>query len=89
MTYEVRITPAALKQLAHLPKSVQPRIDIHLLALAEDPRPPGSKKLAGGLDLYRIRVGDYRVLYQIQDAHLLVLIIKIGQRGGIYRGHAG
>ena len=83
--YEVRITPVALKQLVRLPKAARSRIDAHLLALADDPRPHGAKKLVGSDDLYRIRVGDYRVLYYVRDAVLLVLIVKVGQRGGFYK----
>lgn len=82
--YEVRITPAALKQLARLPKAAKTRIDTHLVALAGNPRPHGAKKLEGSDDLYRTRVGDYRVLYYVRDAVLLVLIVKVGQRGGFY-----
>lgn len=83
--YEVRITPTALKQLARVPKAARSRIDAHLLTLAENPRPQGVKKLEGSDDLYRIRVGDCRVLYYVRDAVLLVLVVKVGQRGGFYK----
>lgn len=53
--------------------------------LAENPRPIGSEKLTGSEDLHRIRVGDYRILYQIQDDALLVLVVKIGHRREVYR----
>ena len=53
--------------------------------LANDPRPPGCDKLAGVENLYRIRVGDYRVVYQIRDEMLLVLVVKIGHRREVYR----
>jgi mRNA interferase RelE/StbE len=53
--------------------------------LADNPRPPGVEKLAGTEDLYRVRVGDYRIICQIQDEVLLVLAAKIGHRREIYR----
>jgi mRNA interferase RelE/StbE len=53
--------------------------------LAADPRPSGCKKLAGNTDYYRIRVGDYRVLYEVSDRDVLVLVIKIGHRREVYR----
>ena len=56
-----------------------------ILALAENPRPPGCLKLSGEESLWRIRVGDYRVVYQVQDAVLLVLVVKLGHRREIYR----
>jgi mRNA interferase RelE/StbE len=53
--------------------------------LAADPRPPGCKKLADSTDFYRIRVSDYRMLYEIRDRAVLVLVIKIGHRRDVYR----
>jgi len=53
--------------------------------LANNPRPFGSDKLAGPEELYRVRVGDYRIVYQIQDEALLVLVVKIGHRREVYR----
>jgi len=55
-------------------------------ALANNPRPPGCKKLKGRADRYRIRVGAYRVAYEIQNEVLVVLVLKVGHRGGFYRG---
>ena len=60
---------------------LKPKID----ALAQNPRPSGVVKLSGEDDLYRIRVGNYRITYSIQDNHLLVLVVKIGHRRDIYR----
>jgi mRNA interferase RelE/StbE len=54
-------------------------------ALGADPRPPGCKELAGDIAYYRIRVGDYRVLYEVRDREILVLVIKIGHRREVYR----
>ena len=56
-----------------------------ITGLAQNPRPPGSLKMHGGDDLYRIRVGDYRIIYEIRDAILLVVVVKIGDRRDIYR----
>ena len=53
--------------------------------LAKEPRPKGVKKLSGADDLYRIRVGDYRVVYQIRDDRLIVLVVRIGHRKDVYR----
>ena len=61
------------------------RVDARILALAEDPRPPGAKRLAGSEGLHRIRVGDYRVVYAIEDDVLLVLVVRIGHRRDVYR----
>jgi mRNA interferase RelE/StbE len=61
------------------------RVNAAILALADDPYPPGSKKLQGEANLYRVRVGDYRVLYRIEDERLIVLVVNIGHRRDIYR----
>jgi len=53
--------------------------------LAENARPSGCVKLAGAPDVYRIRVGDYRIIYQVKDAALIVLVLSIGHRGDVYR----
>ena len=85
MRYEVKIIPSARKQLAGLPLRLRRRIDKRVAGLAADPRPRGCKKLVGYADRYRIRVGDYRILYEIRDEVLLVLVIKVGPRGDVYR----
>jgi mRNA interferase RelE/StbE len=59
-------------------------MDAAIGALAEEPRPPGSKKLRGGEDLYRIRVGDYRAIYRVEDDRRVVLMIDVGNRKDIY-----
>ena len=84
--YTVYVAPAADRDLKKLPDAVQRRIVSAIETLADDPRPPGTKKLAGQeLNLWRIRVGDYRIVYQIQDERLIVLVVRIGHRGDIYR----
>lgn len=83
--YRVELTSKAKKQLSGLPESVQKRIDRRLLALADNPRPPGVKKLHAQEDRYRIRVGDYRVIYTIEDDVLLVLVLEVANRREVYR----
>ena len=61
------------------------RLRTRIDSLADNPRPPDTKKLSGAEELYRIRVGDYRVLYAIQDKVLLVLVVKVGHRREVYR----
>jgi mRNA interferase RelE/StbE len=83
--YEVRITPAARKELDRLPQQSRRRIEAAILGLAVEPRPSGCRKLQGVDDTYRIRVGNYRVIYHVYDAELVVLIVKVGDRKDIYR----
>lgn len=68
-----------------LPRKIQVRLKPKIDALADNPRPHGTKKLAGEDDLYRIRIGDYRVIYQVQDLVLLIVVVKIGGRKDVYR----
>lgn len=85
MTYRVEIKNSARKELAALPAAVQRRLDAAILLLAETPRPRGSKKLTTDEDIYRVRVGDYRIVYQVRDDVLLVLVVRIGHRREVYR----
>jgi mRNA interferase RelE/StbE len=86
MTYEVRFKPSAEKALAALPRAHQLQILRRLEALAKDPRPPGVEKLKGtDEELHRVRQGDYRIIYVIRDAVLLVVIVRIGHRREVYR----
>jgi mRNA interferase RelE/StbE len=84
-TYEVIITRQPQKILRKLPKDLLRRIDRTLLGLAVDPRPVGCKKLVGHDNLYRIREGDWRISYAIEDDRLIVLVLEISPRGGAYR----
>jgi mRNA interferase RelE/StbE len=84
--YRVQYLPAARKSLAGLPRVAQQRIIAQVDGLADDPRPPRVRKLVGFADRYRIRVGDYRVIYRIQDDVLLVLILGVDHRRDAYRG---
>ena len=85
MAYRVSFAPAALRQFRKLPAAVQTRLSPHIDALANDPRPNGVVKLSGAADIYRIRVGDYRIIYEIRDAVLVVLVLKIGDRRDVYK----
>ena len=73
------------KMLHRLPKPLVQRLWEAIRGLREDPRPPGCRKLVGHEDLYRLRVGDWRISYAIQDERLIVLIIEIASRGAAYR----
>jgi mRNA interferase RelE/StbE len=85
MTYRVEFTKAAIKQLGALPQNVQNRIQAKLATLAANPRPSGVIKMQGEIDIYRIRIGDYRALYATQDDVLIVLVLKIGHRRDVYK----
>ena len=83
--YRIEVRSEAKRQLAALPGPTRRRIDAKIQALAEDPRPVGAKKLVGSGELWRIRVGNYRVLYAIEDNVLVVIVVKIGHRQHVYR----
>ena len=82
--YTVLILPSAQKQLSKLPSAIASRIEEKLLELEQDPRPPGCKKLRGR-DAWRIRIGDYRVIYEIDDSAREVLITRVRNRKDAYR----
>jgi mRNA interferase RelE/StbE len=84
-TYDVRLLVTARRQFLRVPARIRSRVGSAIRALAADPRPPGCKKLVGSTAYYRIRVGDYRVLYEVRDREVLVLVIKIGDRREVYR----
>jgi mRNA interferase RelE/StbE len=82
--YSIEIKRSAQKELDALDDAVFRRIDRKILALAGDPRPPGCGKLRGYKDLWRIRVGDWRVVYIIDDAAKAVSVMRIGHRREVY-----
>jgi mRNA interferase RelE/StbE len=82
--YRVELTTRARKSLIDIASPDRERIIRRLTALAHDPFPHGSRKVAGS-DLFRIRSGDYRIIYQVKKSILLVLVIRIGHRREIYR----
>jgi len=85
MAYRIVMTAEARRNMLALPKDIVRRVDACILALAEKPRLPRTKKLKGTGDLWRVRVGDYRIVYQIEDDRLLIVVIRIGHRREIYR----
>jgi mRNA interferase RelE/StbE len=82
--YELRFRPAALRQLRKLDSPVARRIKSAAEALRTEPRPHGVKALTGQHGWLRIRVGDYRIIYEVHDSELVVLVIHIGHRGQVY-----
>ncbi|MBI1788273.1 MAG: type II toxin-antitoxin system RelE/ParE family toxin [Acidobacteria bacterium] len=78
-SYKLFIKASAARELEELPRKDRSRIVAKIQSLADNPRPPGSEKLSGE-DKYRVRQGDYRVLYSIQDAGTTVTIVRIGHR---------
>jgi len=85
MLYKVEFAPAAARQIKRLTPDIQKRIIDRIEKLMTNPRPGAVKKLADEENLYRLPAGDYRIIYQIQDKDLLVLIVKIGHRRDVYR----
>jgi mRNA interferase RelE/StbE len=85
MSYRLDYLPSASRSIEKLPRSIQQRIVSRIEALSENPRPPGSVKLKGQ-NAYRVRVGDYRIVYTIEDQRLVVLIVDVGHRREVYRG---
>jgi mRNA interferase RelE/StbE len=83
-SYRVEVKPSAKKELEHLPNQIIARITRRLEALAGNPRPPGCKKLRGGDKEWRIRVGDYRVVYTVDDQNLVVEATRIRHRSEVY-----
>ena len=88
MRYAVQLVPAAVRQLRKLPPDARRRIQAVIELLAETPRPPGAKKLTGSNGDWRVRTGDYRIIYEIQDAQLVVLVLAMGHRRDIYQHQA-
>lgn len=84
MSYEVVFHPGALREFDKLPAPVRKRVAQSVDRLADEPRPHGSIKMQD-VDVYRLRVGEYRVAYAVRDQRLLVLIVRVGHRRDIYR----
>ena len=83
--YKVFFRPSADRALKELPQDVQRRIVGEVATLAYDPRPAGVVKLAGHENLWRIRMGNYRVVYEIHDNRLVVLVLRVAHRKDAYR----
>ena len=84
MAYRIEVTPSARSELASLGRQVQRQVAARIDSLAENPRPRGAQKLADGC--YRIRSGSYRILYDVADDVLIVLVVRIRHRKEVYRG---
>ena len=82
--YSIVFASSAEKQLSSLPVEIRSRIDPKIDSLANNPRPPGCVKLKGDKNGWRIRVGDYRVIYSIDDSSQTVDVTKVGHRRDIY-----
>jgi len=85
MKYTVRLNTRVGKVLDRLPPNMRRRILRRLEALEDNPRPRGVEKLAGVDELYRVRVGTYRIVYAIRDRELVVIVVRIGHRRDVYR----
>ena len=83
--YKVLISRTAEKQLKKIPIQTQRRIAGMILSFEVEPRPFGCKKMAGTSSTYRVRVGDYRIIYDILDQEVIVTVLKIGHRRDVYR----
>jgi mRNA interferase RelE/StbE len=83
--YRVRLSRQAQKDLDHLPDEIWQRMQGALAALQENPRRQGSAKLRGGGATYRVRIGDYRALYDVDDAERVVMVLRVQHRREAYR----
>jgi len=83
-SYKVSIKPSAAKEIEALPKKDRIRVIKRIKDLSENPRPPGCEKLSGD-DKYRVRQGQYRIVYSISDEELVVLVVKVANRREVYR----
>jgi mRNA interferase RelE/StbE len=84
-SFRIEVSATAEKQIRKLRREDQLRVLRAIQPLATEPTPPGSRKIRGYDDVYRIRVGNYRVLYHVAGRRLLIIILKIGHRREIYR----
>ena len=83
--YELRVKPSVAKDLRGIPKTDVKRIVKRMEALRDDPRAPGCEKLSSA-ELYRVRQGVYRIVYEIHDELIMVEVVRVGHRGEVYRG---
>lgn len=85
MSYRIELAQAAVRQLRKLDRQAQRRVQAAIELLATEPRPSGAKKLVCGDGEWRVRTGDYRIVYEFQDNVLLVLVVAVGHRRDIYQ----
>ncbi len=86
MSYKIELKPSVIRSLAKIPKDDQKAIRLRIDSLANTPFPPNVKKLEGEEDLYRVRAGDYRIIYQVRKTILLIVVLAIEHRKEVYRG---
>jgi len=84
-SYRIEVSATAEKQIRKLPRKDQIRVLRAIRPLATEPVPSGARKVRGYEDVFRIRVGTYRILYRVEGRRLLIIILKIGHRREIYR----
>jgi mRNA interferase RelE/StbE len=84
MTYSVEVAPAADRQLRKFDPTVRRRVQAAIDLLAENPRPPAAIQLVGGSGEWRVRTGDYRIIYDIHEEKLVVLVLRLGHRREVY-----
>ena len=85
MAYAIEFVPSARRELRKLPREVQLKLNERIDSLSSDPRPRGSRKLKGSDELWRVRVSDYRIVYEVRDKVLLVLVVRVAHRREVYR----
>lgn len=85
MTFRITVAPAAARQLRTLDPPARRRVQAAIELLADEPRPPAATRLVGGGGEWRVRTGDYRIVYEVDDGVLLVLVVAVGHRREIYR----
>lgn len=85
MTYRIDVAPAAARELRTLDPPARRRIQAAVELLAEVPRPPAAKPLVDSSGAWRVRVGDYRVIYDIEDDRLVILVLRVAHRREAYR----
>ena len=83
--FEIRIARRAAKALTALERREQQRIRAAIELLADNPRPPACVAMSGEQDVYRVRVGDYRIVYEVFDALLIIHVVRVGHRREVYR----
>lgn len=84
-SYRIEVSTTAERQIRKLPRVDQIRVVGLIQALGADPRPSGCRKLSGYDDVFRVRIGRYRVLYSIEDRRLIIIVLKVGDRKDVYR----
>lgn len=83
-SFDLLIKPSAVEEIESLPKGDRQRVVTRIAALALKPRPPGCEKLSGQ-ERYRVRQGNYRILYEVRERELIVMVVKVGDRKVVYR----